>query len=222
MWIKICANTNIADALLAANLGAAAVGFVFARSSRHVTAAQVAAITSSLPAHIERIGVFDTQDAPEIIATVREAGLSGIQLHGRFSATLVEELARALGPAVNITQTVHWDITQDVSSLIVDLQTQLRQIRQAPAVSRVLVDSKVGKSTGGTGVAFEWSAAAPIFHAELGHLKLIVAGGLHPDNVQEAIRRLAPWGVDVASGVESSPGRKDPQKLEAFIKKASL
>ena len=221
MWIKICANTNLEDALLAAELGADALGFVFAPSPRRVTPEQAAAITEQLPAGIERIGVFGSHTVEEIAATVERAHLSGVQLHGTFQMDQVRRLLDRLGEAVALTQTLHWDLTPEVPSPAESLTRQLQEVCREPALARVLVDSRIGGLGGGTGVTFDWAAAARVFAAGLGGRKLILAGGLHPENVAGAIRTLAPWGVDVASGVESRPGKKDPQKLEAFLKKAS-
>src|SRR5277367_1331317 len=96
MWVKICANTNLQDALLAAELGADAVGFVFAPSKRQVTAEQVAAITPELPSSVCKVGVFATKDAAEIVAAVERAGLNAVQLHGAPDAELLRELSEAL------------------------------------------------------------------------------------------------------------------------------
>ena len=226
MWIKICANTNLEDARLAADLGADALGFVFAPSPRQVTPAQVRAIAAGLPPAIERIGIFQTGDAGEIRETFQAAALTGIQLHGGFDLGLVRGLRDDLGDDVPITPVLHWDTSALGSGETLRsgerLRTELRQLREAPGIDRVMIDSKVGQATGGTGITFDWDAAADLLAAELGHLKLIIAGGLNPSNVNLAIERLRPWGVDVASGVESFPGSKDPKKLEAFLRKASL
>ena len=221
MWIKICANTNLEDALLATELGANALGFVFAPSPRRVTPEQAAAITEQLPEAVERIGVFGAHTIEEIADTVERAHLTGAQLHGTFHIDVVRRLRDRLGDTVALTQTLHWDLTPEAPSPAESLTRQLQDTRREPALERVLVDSRVGNLGGGTGVAFDWIAAARIFAAELGDRKLIVAGGLNPENVGEAIRSLAPWGVDVASGVEARPGKKDPKKLEAFLRKAS-
>ena len=231
MWIKICANTNLPDARLAASLGADALGFVFAASKRQVRAAEVAAITGELAgshATVERIGVFDTQRANEIVLTVRRAGLSGVQLHGRLDAELVERLAGELGPAVTLIQTISWVADRreqpgengvDPTSAV-EVARQLEEVEALPAIGRVLIDSRVGSMAGGTGIPFQWGDAARVLAACRGRAGLIVAGGLRPDNVPEAIRTLQPWGVDVASGVEASPGRKDPEKLARFLARA--
>ena len=226
MWIKICANTNLADAQLAAALGADALGFVFAPSARQVTVEQVAAIAPHLPASVETIAVVQTRDAHEIVATVRSTGLTGVQLHGGLDLPLVRALHTALGPRISITQTLHWAVdapgTSGASAALV--AAQLREIAAEPAIARVLLDAMVGNAGGGTGRSFDWNAAREILTAasEAGGkpIDLIVAGGLRPENVAEAIHALGPWGVDVASGVEASPGRKDPLKLKRFLEKA--
>jgi len=219
MWIKICANTSLEDAQLAAALGADAVGFVFAPSKRRVTAEQVARITPHLPAAVERIGVFDSLDAEEIAATVRAASLDGIQLHGAVDHALVRRLRNLLGGEVGIIQTMHWQVDADGASAEA-VGRQLDEIAREGTVGRVLIDSKVGSATGGTGVSFDWEKARATLAAHAGGLRFIVAGGLRPENVAEAIARLEPWGVDVASGVEGVPGRKAPERLAAFIRNA--
>jgi len=215
MWVKICGNTNLEDALLAAELGADALGFVFAESKRQVTAAQVAKITPQLPARVERVGVFYSRDAKEIESIVREAGLNAAQLHGGVDLDLAVKLREILGDAFGLIQTVHWTVGTDGSAA---LRQQLRQIDLAGVVNRVLIDSRVGQAGGGTGISFDWKAARSVIQENVGELKVIVAGGLRPDNVGEAIRELSPRGVDVVSGVEASPGRKDPAKMAEFLR----
>jgi phosphoribosylanthranilate isomerase len=219
MWIKICANTSLDDAQLAAELGADAVGFVFASSERRVTAAEVARITPHLPEGLECVGVFPALQAKEIADAAQESGLTTVQLHGGLNLELVRQLDEIFNGQVKLIQTVHWQIDNgDVSAALV--AQQLREIAAEGLVDRVLIDSKTSSASGGTGVTFDWDAARTTF-AEAGTgLKLIVAGGLHQENVAEAIRRLNPWGIDVASGVEQSPGRKSPEKLSAFIRAA--
>jgi phosphoribosylanthranilate isomerase len=219
MWIKICANTNLEDAQLAAELGADAIGFVFAPSVRQVTAAQVAHITPHLPESVESVGVFPALPAQVIADAAQEAGLNTVQLHGGVSAELVRQLDDIFNGQVKLIQTLHWEVDGGSASAAL-LTKQLREIAAEGLVNRVLIDSKVGSATGGTGVSFDWSAAqAAIAEASTG-LKLIVAGGLRHDNVANAILRLNPWGVDVASGVEAEPGKKSSEKLSAFIRAA--
>jgi phosphoribosylanthranilate isomerase len=217
MWVKICANTNLEDAKLAAELGADAVGFVFAPSKRQVNAEQVAAIVPHLPVALEKIGVFVTPDAEEILGIVRPTGLTGVQLHGGFDIDLARRLRAELGRGVTIIQTLHWVVDRETSNAD-EVAAQLREIAEETAIDRVLIDSKIGSASGGSGVSFDWSAGRETLSAS--DAKVIVAGGLTPENVAEAIGTLKPWGVDVASGVEALPGRKDPKKLLHFMKNA--
>jgi phosphoribosylanthranilate isomerase len=224
MWIKICGNTNLEDAALAAELGADAVGFVFAASRRQVTAAEVAAITPRLPEGLERVGVFDTHDADEIAAVAQEAGLTAVQLHGGLDEGLLEQLVERFAGGIRVIQVLHW-LVDDTAAPAVDppapwLVRQVEQIAQRGFADRVLIDSKVGGATGGTGVSFNWAAARAMFATAPVGLRLILAGGLTPENVGAAISELHPWGVDVSSGVEASPGRKDPARMAKFIANA--
>jgi len=221
MWIKICANTTLEDAQLAASLGADAVGFVFAASPRRVTAEQAARITPHLPGSVERVGVFLGHSEDEIIQTVEQAGLTAVQLHGGHAdaAGLPERLRSRLGAGVRLIQALHWVIESDHDTAAA-ISEQLRAIAKAGVIDCVLVDSRVGAVPGGTGVSFDWEAARSVLSADYGKLKLIVAGGLKPENVAEAIRTLSPWGIDAASGVEATPGRKNPEKLSAFLRNA--
>jgi phosphoribosylanthranilate isomerase len=220
MWIKICGNTNLEDAQLAAELGADAVGFVFAPSQRQMTAADVAHITPHLPEGVECVGVFPALEAQQIAGIAQECGLTAVQLHGGVNLELLRQLDEIFNGQVKLIQTVHWQVDSDTANAAL-VAEQLRQIDADGLAARVLIDTKVGSSNlGGTGVSFDWDAArATLAEAGTG-LKMIVAGGLRPDNVGDAIRRLKPWGVDVASGVEQSPRRKSPEKLAAFIRAA--
>ncbi len=219
MWVKICGNTNLEDSRFAVELGAHALGFIFAESKRRVTPAQVARITADLPEHIERVGVFYSHDPQEISQIVSEAGLSTVQLHGGVDSALVVQLQEIFADRIRLIQTVHWvaDGTESSGAVV---GAQLKEIRNAGRVDRVLIDSRVGQAGGGTGVSYDWKAAHDVLAKDAGNLKIIAAGGLRPENVAAAIRELNPWGVDVSSGVEASPGRKDPEKLRAFIQNA--
>ena len=221
LWIKICATTNLADALLAADLGADAIGFVFAPSPRQVTAEQVAAITPHLPLNIERVGVFPTSthnQIPDIALAAKTAGLTTIQLHGSIDLPFAASLQESLGPGFTLIQTSHWIIGPDQRQSAAHVTAQLNSLASI-SNPRVLVDAKLGAESGGLGVSFDWPNARHVFQSH-STLRLIVAGGLRPDNVAEAIAQLNPYGVDVASGVEQMPGKKDPEKLRAFMKRA--
>jgi phosphoribosylanthranilate isomerase len=218
MWIKICGNTNLDDAQMASALGADAVGFVFAPSARQVSAAQVARITPHLSG-VEKVGVFPALDAEEIVAIVEETGLDAVQLHGGVSLPLLRQLQESFNGRVKLIQTVHWQMDDSGENAEV-LARQLRGISEDGVAERVLVDSKVGAAIGGTGVTFDWEASRVVLAEAGAGVKLIVAGGLRPENVGEAIRRLEPWGVDVASGVEQKPGIKEPDKVANFIRNA--
>ena len=208
LWIKICGNTSLEDALLAANAGADAVGFIFAPSPRRVTVDQIAKITPHLPAKLEKIGVFVDATVEEITTTIRTAGLTGVQLHFGIPATASPELRKEFGPALRILRVVHFgpQAAEQAASFAAD-----------PNTDAILIDSRTATAVGGTGITFDWNVARKTLFGPNSDTKLVVAGGLNPTNVAEAIATLRPWGVDVVSGVESAPGRKDPTKVREFI-----
>ena len=215
LWIKICGNTSLADAQLAAEARADAVGFVFAPSPRQVTAATVAKITPSLPNTIEKIGVFMHSTAEDMVAAVRSCGLTGVQLHFDAAADLPARLRDQLGPEVRILRVMHFEVGSDWAA-------KLAAYDADPNVDGVLVDSRTATAVGGTGLAFDWEAAAKTVFQDGKARKRIAAGGLTPDNVAEAIATLRPWGVDAVSGVEAAPGRKDPARVRAFVANARV
>jgi phosphoribosylanthranilate isomerase len=213
LWIKICGTTSIEDALLAADAGADAIGFVFAPSPRQVTTDQVAVITSNFPCALEKIGVFVDAALDQIESAVRACALTGVQLHSNADNDLPERLRQRFGASLRIVRVVHFGA---------DAATRAAAIDRNANVDAILVDSRTATAIGGTGVSFDWTAArSTLFETPNGqHIHRIAAGGLTPANVAQAIATLRPWGVDVASGVESSPGRKDPNKVRKFIAKA--
>lgn len=222
MWVKICANTCLEDALAAAEFGADALGFVFAPSRRQVDAEQVRAITRQLPASIETVGVFAGSDAAAIAATAIAAGLQTIQLHGGLDIGLAERLRQCLGPETTIIHTAHWTLDPGAAAAG-HVSAAIAQAAVLPDHPRLLIDTRVAGNSGGLGVSFNWEEARPAFASAHGlNLRLIVAGGLRPDNVAEAARTLRPWGVDVASGVEREAGRKDLGLLRLFIENAKV
>jgi phosphoribosylanthranilate isomerase len=225
MWTKICANTNFDDAMLAVKLGADAVGFVFAQSKRHVTPEEVAAITRDLPKGVERVGVFNTDDAVDVCHTVSVAGLTAVQLHGPFRAAVVRELAEDCS-GLKIIQTMAYELDPvDRADSDARFEAALRLVFADGRVWAVLLDAAKGGASGGLGVSFDWGHVAKIVKrtkAAFGETAphVILAGGLNAENLEEAIAIMEPWGVDVASGVEASPGKKSAERLAAFLKKS--
>ena len=231
IWIKICGNTTIEDAQLAAEAGADAVGFVFAPSPRRVTPQQAAQIVLQLPTALEKIGVFVDAGFDEIAATVEAAGLTGVQLHFDAPAGLAAQLRVRFGPALRIVRTVHFDLLQSGDAKGRGISPYMGSPEPPGAlapeacfsdakIDAFLIDSRTGTATGGTGIAFDWDLAATTLFQIANARKCIAAGGLTPDNVADAIAALRPWGVDVVSGVEVAPGRKDAAKVRAFIANA--
>jgi phosphoribosylanthranilate isomerase len=210
LWIKICANTSLDDALVATDSGADALGFVFAPSPRHISAAQAAAIIPHLPVAIEKIGVFVDASFEEIEETVVAAGLTGVQLHYTPPDGMSRRLRQRFGSSLRILRVLHFT-GEDVQS---------SEALTDPDADGILVDSRTANAVGGTGVAFDWEAARKGLFGNASSRRLIAAGGLTPDNMAEAIAKLQPWGVDVVSGVELTPGRKDAAKVRAFIANA--
>lgn len=226
MFIKICANTNLEDAQLAAELGADALGFIFAPSRRRMLASQVAAITPHLPESVLTVGVFATTDAHEIIRTVRETGLQAAQLHNDTNPELIAKLNEAFEGRVRLIQTVAFNVHSGDNA---GFSAALARTLTTPGLWAVLVDAARRGKSGGLGMAFDWELAAQEIRLACNAAAaasgqdlppLIVAGGLHSRNVAAAIDVLSPWGVDVASGVEAEPGRKDPERLRRFISAA--
>jgi phosphoribosylanthranilate isomerase len=216
IWIKICGNTSLGDALAAAEAGADAVGFVFAPSLRRVTAAEVAAITPHLPETVEKIGVFVDATLEEIVSTVQACGLTGLQLHFNADPDLPTRLRELLGPEVRILRVIHFHAASAAQCV-----AEIAECSQNPHVDAVLVDSRTTVAAGGTGVTYDWvEARKAIFENATARKRLIAAGGLNPANVAEAIATLRPWGVDAVSGVEAAPGRKDVAKVREFIVRA--
>ena len=208
IWIKICGNASLEDALLAADYGADAVGFVFAPSPRRVTAEQAAAIIPHLPVTLEKIGVFVDASFEEIESSVLTTGLTGVQLHFDAAPALPAKLRDRFGPSFRILRVIHFGAeTAEAAAAIM----------RDSNVDSLMIDSRTGTAVGGTGQSFDWTLASRTLFQNTKACKLVAAGGLSPENVAEAIALLRPWGVDVVSGVEASPGRKDPAKVRAFI-----
>jgi phosphoribosylanthranilate isomerase len=215
MWIKICGNTTLEDARIAAECGADAVGFVFAPSPRQVNADMVRKITENLPPHLEKYGVFVDAGFDEIVSTVAATGLTGVQIHRSSDVLLPLRLRQHFAQfpgRVSILRVLPY---KDAG-----FEQQLTELGPNNSLDGVLVDSSTARAVGGTGASFNWLEARGTFLRAAPHLRLIAAGGLDPANVKQAIQILRPWGVDVVSGVETAPGKKDPARVLAFIRSA--
>jgi phosphoribosylanthranilate isomerase len=197
MRIKICGITNLEDALLAVELGADALGFVFAPSSRQVTPDQAAAIIRELPPFVTTVGLVVDQDPLPIL---ERCPVDVVQFHGSETPEQVARLGR-----------------RAVKAFRVRAVEDLEALAQYRTVSAFLLDAYVPGLAGGTGRQFPWQLAV---EAHRFGKPVIVAGGLTPENVGHCIATTAPHAVDVSSGVEAAPGRKDPEKLRTFIEGA--
>jgi len=213
-WIKICGTTNLEDALAAAEAGANALGFVFAPSPRRIRPRDAAAITAALPSSVEKIGVFVNQSVEWVLDTVQKAGLTGVQLHGQEDGGFARRLRDHGGAQLRLVKAVSMSEVGEAKgkSFAVAMGEGAARI-----FSALLLDSGSGGRRGGTGATFDWQEAAPMARLLGKKFPLIVAGGLNAGNVAKALRTFQPWGVDVVSGVEQAPGKKDPAKLRAFI-----
>jgi phosphoribosylanthranilate isomerase len=230
-WIKICGMTNLQDALTAVDAGADAVGFVFyEKSPRNITVEAAREIVEKLPESVEKIGVF-VRGELDSMRVLMEVGLTGTQLYlspesnGRSGAgralgtSLLPKRARFL-LALPMKLLGDGEQTQKIEFKFNDFGKNLPVGISLPEMMDTFVlDSGDLRMPGGTGKTFDWKKAVPIAEAiREGGVKLVVAGGLTAENVGEAMRALEPWGVDVVSGVEARPGKKDPEKVRAFVK----
>jgi phosphoribosylanthranilate isomerase len=196
VWVKICGITSEEDALLAVAMGADAVGFVFAPSPRQMSPSAVAAITRRLPPEVCTVGVFRDEHPRRVVEIVHRAGLRAAQLHGNETREDCGYVAVRV-PLVIKAFPAGDPFLERASEYGADI---------------VLVDAP----SPGSGKVFDWRLAEG---APKGR-RLVLAGGLDPSNVAEAIRVVHPWGVDVSTGVEAAPGRKDPLKVRAFVQAA--
>jgi phosphoribosylanthranilate isomerase len=211
IWTKICANTNLGDAQMAVSAGAHAVGFVFAPSPRQVNQEAAAEIVEALPMSVAKIGVIVNQSPEDAAKLAQNVGLTGIQLQGDEPGEQMWAYRSALSPRKIIK-------TLQVQQILAGGDDYLYQyLKESAFFDAVLLDSGTNGQRGGTGVTFDWNAAAPLVAKISQWLPVIVAGGLTAENVPGAIQTFAPWGVDVASGVESDPGHKDETKVKAFV-----
>jgi phosphoribosylanthranilate isomerase len=213
LWIKICGTTNLDDARASLDAGANALGFILAASPRQITAEAAAAIICELPPSIEKIGVVVNETPETLRDLVAATGLTGVQLHGDEGAEKMAEFRRALGLR-RIIKTLH------ARELLAEPSKLDAYLDHSAAIDAFLLDSGSVAVRGGTGQTFDWQAALQLVERIKQRSPVIIGGGLNPDNVAEAIRQFDPCGVEVVTGVELSPGRKDPAKLRAFISAA--
>jgi phosphoribosylanthranilate isomerase len=196
MFVKICGITNEDDALLAVALGADAIGFIFAPSVRQVAVQKVYDITRRIPPEILTVGVFRDEHPKRVIELVQSSGVKAAQLHGHESPADVLAVSQHVRTVIKAVSAGTVDATRAK-----DFDTKM-----------ILVDAPEP----GSGAVFDWKMAAELPEG----LHLILAGGLTPENVASGISIVRPWGVDVSSGVESVPGRKDPILMKRFIENA--
>lgn len=202
--IKFCGLTRAEDADFAVALGAGYVGVIFAGGPRELTAARAAQVLARVPASVKRVGVFGDQRSAEIASVAREVGLSAVQLHGASDVARIDDVRSAFGGDVWAVSRVHGAALSD------DTPTLLR------AADGLLLDAYSPGALGGTGTALPWADLSRALDEIRGARLIVLAGGLRPENVGRAIAALAPDVVDVSSGVESSPGIKDHERMRAF------
>ncbi len=196
--IKICGITNKEDALAAAHLGADALGFIFAPSPRKISAERAREIIKALPPFIKTVGVFVDED-PERVSTIAAmCGLDVLQLHGSESIDYCSSFDRRVIKAVRLR-------SRD------DLENLSKYVN---VVDALLLDTYVPNKLGGTGITFDWKLAVEARR----YGRIILAGGLNPENVAAAISMVKPYAVDASSGLEQSPGVKDREKMAQFIR----
>jgi len=195
--VKICGTTSEEDALLAVAMGADAIGFIFAPSARQIAPALAGDIAKRLPPEVLTVGVFRDHSPQRVVEVMEQTGLRAAQLHGRETAEQTVWVRRRVRTVIKVFSAGDPAVA-DAASYGADV---------------VMLDSA---KTGTSGQVFDWRLAEGVPAGQ----RLLLAGGLGPDNVAEAIAQVNPWGVDAASGLEREPGKKDPRKLRAFIANA--
>ena len=224
-WIKICGTTNLADANAAVAAGADALGFIFAESPRRIAPAEARKIIEKLPAAVEKVGVFVNETPERMHAIIEETGLTAVQLQGEETPDIANKLKH-----LHATRRGRLHIFKALG-VAPGIEGVIREFTSSASIDGVLLDSFAARAAGqvegkqraargGTGKTFDWKRAAAFVPGLARRTRVIIAGGLSPANVREAIHMLSPWGVDVCSGVEESPGKKDPAKVRAFMRAA--
>jgi phosphoribosylanthranilate isomerase len=196
--VKVCGITNPADARVAAEAGADAVGFIFAESPRLVAAEEARRISIALPENVLKVGVFVNAPPEEVLRAAAEAGLDMAQLHGDETPEAVAAVRAGGLPVMKAIRVRNADDLADVERFDADL---------------FLLDAYSEKARGGTGERFDWGAAKSL----KGRGNIVVSGGLAPENVREAIDFFEPYGVDASSSLEDAPGKKNEESVRRFI-----
>jgi phosphoribosylanthranilate isomerase len=200
-WIKICGLRRAEDVSAAVDAGADALGFNFwTGTKRYIDPLDAAPIIGSLPSHILPVGVFVDSTPAHILRVAEATGIRAIQLHGDESP---QDLS-ALGAF------------KTIKAIKINERIEAAKLQAFGKADIILLDRAVNGMVGGTGITFNWSLALEAKK----YATILLAGGLNPDNVADAIREVQPWGVDVASGVETAPGVKDPTRIRHFIRNA--
>ena len=195
--VKICGITNLPDAVVAVEAGADALGFIFyPKSPRYISFENAARIIRELPARILKVGVFVNASREDVLAAQQECQLSVLQFHGEETPEFCADFTGQIWKAFRVTG------PETLNRL------------SAYRTTAWLLDAWSPAMPGGTGERFDWDLAV---EAQKAGRPIILAGGLTPENVMSAVQRVHPMGVDVSSGVEIAPGKKDPAKVKAFV-----
>lgn len=213
-WVKICGITNLEDALIAVDAGADALGFVFyEQSPRRVDPEVAREIVAKLPERVDKVGVFVDESVTSVREIADHSGLTALQLHAIMLPRLAVRDLRA-SSIRNIFAAIP---AQELFNGEGEFGGFGYFKEPGNEIDGILFDSGGRGMPGGTGKVFDWVKLASVASWSNNEFKIIVAGGLNPTNVADAMCVLRPWGVDVASGVEARPGKKDPEKVKAFI-----
>jgi phosphoribosylanthranilate isomerase len=211
-WIKICGITSLEDAQTAVDAGADAVGFVFwEKSPRNIDPSKAREIVKQLPDGVEKVGVFVDHSVEALHTITKAVKLRTVQLHNHDGKDVAELSAlKQRDPELRLILALAADRLLEGGGMFISQ-------RLKESLYALLIDSGNKMLPGGTGKTFNWEQAQGLVRAAGWILPVIIAGGLASGNVGEAIRRFEPFGVDVSSGVERAPGKKDPEKIRAFV-----
>lgn len=200
--VKICGITRLEDAVAAVNTGAHALGFIFyEKSPRHISIQAAANICAALPPFVSKVGVFVNELEYTIEKAVADCGLDTLQFHGDEPPGFCQKFP-----------------TKSIKAFRIKSESDLSVLPDYD-VDAWLLDAFSEKEQGGTGKTFDWSLAVKA--KSIGNIPIILSGGLNPDNVQQAIKTVQPYGVDASSSLEESPGKKDHTKIQNFLKACS-